>query len=63
MEGMHNCKGFSKSSEGNLLHSSLGPDAGKCILVTDGSVGKQIGLFNKIYDKIFWGSISNRLNL
>ena len=45
MEGMHTHKGSSKSAEGNLLHSCLGPDARTCILVTDGSVGKQIGLF------------------
>ena len=45
MEGMHTRQGFSKSAEGNLLHSCLGPDAKTCILVTDCSVGKQIGLF------------------
>ena len=45
MEGMHTRQGFSKSAEGNLLHSCLGPDAKTCISVTDGSVGKQIGLF------------------
>ena len=45
MEEMHTNKGFSKSAEGNLLHSCLGPDARICILVTGGSVGKQIGLF------------------
>ena len=45
MEGMHTCQGFSKSAEGNLLHSCLSPDAKTCISVTDGSVGKQIGLF------------------
>ena len=45
MEGMHIRKGFSKSAEGNLLHSCLGPDIRTCILVIDGSVGKQISLF------------------
>ena len=45
MEGMHTCKSFSESSEGNLLHSCLGADVRTCILVTDGSVGEQIGLF------------------
>ena len=45
MEGIYTRKGFSKSVEGNLLHSCLGLDAKTCILVTDGSVGKQIDLF------------------
>ena len=68
MEGMRTHKGFSKSAEGNLLQSCLGPDARTCTLVTDGSVGKQIGLFEVFLwfsqsEKIFWDSISNRLNL
>ena len=45
MEGIHTRKGFSKSAEGNLLHSCLSPDIRTCILVTDGSFGKQIVLF------------------
>ena len=65
---MHTRKGFSKSGEENLLHSCLGPDARTCILVTDSSVGKQITLFEVFLwfsqsEEIFWGSISNRLNL
>ena len=45
MEGMHTRKGLSKSADGNLLHSYLVPDAKTCISVTDGSVKKQIGIF------------------
>ena len=45
MEGIYTHKGFSRSAEGSLLNNYLGPDARICILVTDGSVGKQIGLF------------------
>ena len=68
MEGMHTCKGFSKIAEGNLPHSCLGPDARTCILVTDASVGKQIGLFEAFLcfsksEEIFWGLISNHSNL
>ena len=48
MEGMHTRKDFSKSAEGNVLHSCLCPDARTDILVTDGSVGKQIGLFEVV---------------
>ena len=65
---MHTRKGLSKSAEGNLLHSNLGPDARTCILVTDGSVGKQIVLFEVFLwftqsGKIFWGSVSKSFNL
>ena len=68
MEGMHTRKGFSKSAEGNLLQSWLGPNARTCILVTDGSVGKQIGLFEVFLwfsqsEKVFWGLVSSRSNL
>ena len=42
---MHDRKGFYKSAEGNLLHSCLGPDARTCIVVTDGLIGNNIGLF------------------
>ena len=56
---MHIRKGFSKSAEGNLLHSCLGLDAGTYILVTDGSVGKQMGLL-----KLFlWFSKSKKIFL
>ena len=49
MERMHTRKGFSKSVEGNLLHSCLGPDGRTCILVADDSVGKQIDLFEVFF--------------
>ena len=42
---MHDRKGFHKSAEENLLHSRLGPEARTCILVTDGSIRINIGLF------------------
>ena len=45
-------KGFSKSAEGNLLHSCLGPDPRTCILVTDGWVGKQIALIFTNWENI-----------
>ena len=65
---MHSRKVFSKTAEQNLLHSCLGPNARACILVTDGSVWKQIGLIEVFLwfsqsEKIFWGSIYNHLNL
>ena len=68
MEGMNTCKGFSKSAEENLLHSCLDLYARTYILVTDGSVGKQIGVFGVFLwfsqsEKIFWSSIFNHLNL
>ena len=44
MEGMHTRKGFSKSAERNLLHSQLPGTGCQDILVTEGSVGKQISL-------------------
>ena len=63
---MHTHKGLSKSAEGNLLHTNLDLDARTCILVTDGSVGKQIVLFEVFLwftqsGKIFWGSVSKAL--
>ena len=49
---MYTRKGFSKSAEGNLLLSCLGLDSRTCILVNDGTFGKQVGLF-EVFSVIF----------
>ena len=38
-------EGNAQENEGNLLCRFMGPDARTFILVSDGSVGKQIGFF------------------
>ena len=56
---MHDRKGFYKSAEGNLLHSCLDPDARTCIVVTDGLIGNNIGLF----EVFLWFSQSEKIFL